>query len=74
MDKKKILAKWLYAWKNGFALWSCQAGLNYKTIKENTTNQAIKILKEDFKKYGHMGIGSYIGEAINDLESLKGVA
>lgn len=69
--KKEILSKWLYSWKNGFALWSNQAGLNYKIIKENSTSEALKILEKDYERYKQMGIASYISEAINDLKELK---
>ncbi len=72
MNKKEILEKWHYSWKNGFALWSNQAGLNYQTIKNNSKEEAIKILKEDFEKYKEMGIASYIQEAITDLEQMEG--
>ncbi len=71
MNKKAILKKWEYSWKNGFALWSNQAGLNYKIIKENSTDKALSILKDDYEKYKEMGIASFIAEAITELESLK---
>jgi len=71
MNKRDILSKWLYAWKNGYALWSCQAGLNYKIIKDNPIEEAIEILKVDLDKYKDMGIAVYIIEALRDLEELE---
>ncbi len=69
--KKEILEKWEYSWKNGYALWSNQAGLNYKIIKENSKQKALEILKADYKKFKEMGIASFIQEAINDLNEMK---
>ncbi len=68
--KKEILSKWLYSWKNGDGLWGNQAGLIYETIKENSIDEALKILNNDYEKYKHMGIASYITEAIEDLKQL----
>ena len=69
--KKEILSKWLYSWKNGDGLWGNQAGLIYKTIKENSIDESLKILEKDYKKYKHMGISSYIAEAMKDLKQIK---
>ncbi len=69
--KQKILDKWEYSWKNGYALWGNQAGLNFQIIRDNTTEKAIEILKEDLDKYKDMGIAIYITEAINDLEKIN---
>lgn len=71
MNKQELLNKWEYAWKNGYALWSCQAGLNFEIIRDNEPQEAIEILKKDLDKYADMGIAVYIIEAIRDLESLE---
>lgn len=69
--KQKVVEKWEKTAETAQWLWKCQAQINASVIKKNSVKKAIIILKKDYKKYGDMGIGSYIQSAINDLEELK---
>jgi len=69
--KKQVLEKWEKIAKTAQWLWGAQAQSNVSIIKKNSTKKAIEILKKDYTKYGHMGIGSYIQSAITDLEEVQ---
>ena len=71
---KEIIQKWQKrideSKSNGQMLFALQANQNYTIIKRNTPQKALEELKEQHKKYGEMGIGIFIKEAMNDLEEL----
>jgi hypothetical protein len=72
--QKQLIQKWQEKIKesqnDGQMLFAVQAHSNYILIKNNTPKKALEKLKEQYKKYGDMGIAMFIKEGIDDLEEL----
>lgn len=74
MNKKELVKKWQdkieESERDGQMLFRVQAHSNYIIIRDNKPEKALEKLKEQYKKYGGMGIAMFIKEGMDDLEEL----
>ena len=72
--KKQLVKKWQdkveESKSDGQMLWAVQAQSNFIIIRDNKPEKALEKLKEQYKKYGDMGIAMFIKEGMDDLEKL----